>query len=68
MTMLIEFFGRDHNGDFESDQEITIRQALVKCNILPSTVIVNYQGNILPLSTVITSDIKLEVITVSSGG
>lgn len=68
MTMLIEFFGRDHDGNFESNQEITIRQALVNCNILPSTVIVNYEGNILPLSTVITSDIKLEVITVSSGG
>ena len=52
--------------DFE--QSISIREALSKANIQPSTVIVSFEDNILPHSSLIKSDITLNVITVSSGG
>ncbi|DAC31688.1 MAG TPA: hypothetical protein HA327_00950 [Candidatus Poseidoniaceae archaeon] len=66
--MLIRFHGRDHDKLHEFEDSIKLRDALLKCDILPSTVVVSYQDQILPLSTVITNDIELLVTTVSSGG
>ena len=66
--MLIRFHGRDHDKSYDFEDSIKVRDALLKCGILPSTVVVSYQDQILPLSTIITSDIELLVTTVSSGG
>ena len=46
----------------------TIRTALELAGILPSTVVVSFEERILPHSTVLHSDIRLLVTTVSSGG
>jgi len=35
---------------------------------LPSTVVVSFENQVLPLSTIIKDDIELLVTTVSSGG
>ena len=66
--MEITFAGRDHNCTIEVEPKSTLRQALVLAKILPSTVIVSYDDQILPHSTVLNSDVHLLVTTVSSGG
>tara|TARA_B100000965_G_scaffold380503_1_gene377101 strand:+ start:99 stop:299 length:201 start_codon:yes stop_codon:yes gene_type:complete len=66
--MQIRFYGRDHDKNLEFQDEIKLREALTKCGILPSTVVVSFDDQILPLSTIIKNDIELLVTTVSSGG
>jgi len=66
--MLIRFIGRDVNQTYETEDSIKLREALTKCGILPSTVIVSYDGKVIPMSTILTNDIELSVTTVSSGG
>ena len=66
--MQIRFHGRDIDQLIESDQPIKLREALLKCNILPSTVIISFQDKILPMSTILSNDVELLVTIVSSGG
>lgn len=66
--MQIHFVGRDHDLIVDFEDSVSIREALTKAKIQPSTVIVSLDGNILPHSTLIKSDIVLKVTTVSSGG
>ena len=66
--MLIRFHGRDHEKNLEFKDQIKLRDALVKCDIMPSTVVVSFKDQIIPLSTIIKNDIELLVTTVSSGG
>ena len=66
--MQIHFVGRDHDTTVDFEHSLSIREALTKAKIQPSTVIVSYEENILPHSTIIKSDVTLNVITVSSGG
>ena len=66
--MQIQFTGRNHNEMISFENQISIREALHLANIAPSTVIVSFEENILPHSTIIKSDAELNVITVSSGG
>ena len=67
-SMEIHLKGRDHDVKLEIDGERTVRLALVEAGILPSTVIVSYDGTILPHATVLSQSVKLLVTTVSSGG
>jgi len=66
--MQIRFYGRDYDKNLEFQSEIKLREALIECGILPSTVVVSFDDQILPLSTIIKNDIELLVTTVSSGG
>jgi|TARA_B100000287_G_scaffold434572_1_gene499398 sulfur carrier protein ThiS len=66
--MQIRFYGRDYDTTLDFENEIKLRDALVKSNILPSTIVVSFDNQILPLSTIIKNDIELLVTTVSSGG
>ena len=66
--MQIRFYGRDYDKNLEFHGEIKLREALIECGILPSTVVVSFDDQILPLSTIIKNDIELLVTTVSSGG
>ena len=66
--MHVTFHGRDHNYTLEVDDGSSIRQALEAAGILPSTVVVSFEDRILPHSTILNSDLKLLVTTVSSGG
>ena len=66
--MHITFHGRDHNCTVEVDDGSSIRQTLEAAGILPSTVVVSFDERILPHSTILNTDVKLLVTTVSSGG
>ena len=66
--MHVTFHGRDHNCTVEVDEGLSIRQTLEAAGILPSTVVVSFNDRILPHSTILNSDLKLLVTTVSSGG
>ena len=59
------------NGDkisVELDNGSTVRQVLDLAKIHPSTVIVSYEDTVLPHSTILNDDIKLDITIVSSGG
>ena len=66
--MHVTFHGQDHNCTLEVEDGSSIRQALEAAGILPSTVVVSFEDRILPQSTILNSDLKLLVTTVSSGG
>jgi len=66
--MQIRFHGRDYDATMTFENEIKLRDALLECKILPSTVVVSFNQQILPLTTIIKNDIQLLVTTVSSGG
>ena len=66
--MEIRFKGRDHDVKVNVDVGQTVRQALTEADILPSTVIVSYDGTIVPHATVLSQSVEFLVITISSGG
>jgi sulfur carrier protein ThiS len=54
--------------ELELEVGSTIRQALDKAGIHPSTVLVSHEEKILPHATVLNGDVNFELIVVSSGG
>ena len=66
--MEIHLHSRDHDVRVALENQRTVREVLVEAEILPSTVLVSFEGTILPHSTVLTQSVKLLVTTVSSGG
>ena len=66
--MEIRFHGTDVDTTIEVEDGATVRIALQTAGILPSMVIVSYEGTVLPHSTPIQQDIDLLVTTISSGG
>jgi len=66
--MQVQLNGRDHDLKLEVEPGQTVRKILTEANILPSTVIVSFEGTILPHSTILSGDVALLVTTVSSGG
>ena len=67
-NVLVRFHGRDYDISHDFESSVKLRDALIQCNILPSTVVVSFNEQILPLSTIINNDVTLLVTTVSSGG
>ena len=67
-VMEIHFIGRDHDVKIEAANEITVRAALLKAGIHPSTVLVSFEQTVLPHITVLRKTVRLDVTTVSSGG
>jgi len=61
----------EHDGDslsLESDIPISISEVLEKMSIPASTVLAVHADTIVPHTSIIESDINLELIVVSSGG
>ena len=56
------------NQQIDSDKNITIKEVLVKAGINSSMVLVCNNSQIIPQTSVINSDIELEIIDVGSGG
>ena len=56
------------NQQIDSDKNITINEVLVKAGINSSMVLVCNNGQIIPQTAVINSDVELEIIDVGSGG
>ena len=52
----------------ESETSLSINKILSKLEIAPSTVLAVYDGTILPHTSIIEADIRLELVIVSSGG
>ena len=67
-VMEVHFHGRDVDTKVEVDVGCTVRQALEQANVLPSMVIVSYEGTVLPHSTPLQQSVELLVTTISSGG
>ena len=66
MKIALKGHGHDHVIDLESGS--TIKQALLKIGIHPSTVIVSHEDTVLPHTTILNSDVSLDLTIVSSGG
>ena len=61
----------EHDGDsltLESDMPISISEVLERLSIPASTVLAVHEDTIVPHTSIIESDINLELIVVSSGG
>tara|TARA_B100001094_G_scaffold293492_1_gene313402 strand:+ start:99 stop:302 length:204 start_codon:yes stop_codon:yes gene_type:complete len=66
MKIGLKGHGHDHVIDLEAGS--TIKQALLKIGIHPSTVIVSHEDTVLPHTTVLNADVSLDLTIVSSGG
>ena len=66
MKIGLKGHGHDHVIDLEAGS--TIKQALLKIGIHPSTVIVSHEDTVLPHTTVLNADVSLNLTIVSSGG
>ena len=66
--MEIRFHGTDMDATVQVAEGTTVRIALQAAGILPSMVIVSYEGTVLPHSTPLKQDVALLVTTISSGG
>ena len=67
-VMNVRFHGRDVDTTVEVEPGTSVRKALEQANVLPSMVIVSYQGTVLPHATPLQQDVELLVTTISSGG
>ncbi len=67
-SMRVEVESQGEVFNLESEIPLSINQILSKLEIPPSTVLVVYDGTILPHTSIVESDVRLELITVSSGG
>lgn len=67
-VMDVRFHGRDVDITVQVDPGTTVRKALELANVLPSMVIVSYDGTVLPHSTPLQQHVELLVTTISSGG
>jgi len=67
-VMEVRFHGKDVDATVDVETGCTVRKALEQANILPSMVIVSYEGTVLPHSTPLQKNVELLVTTISSGG
>ena len=66
MKVALKGYGHDHV--IELDAGSTVKQALERIGIHPSTVIVSHEDVILPHVTILNADVALDLTIVSSGG
>ena len=67
-VMEVRFHGKDVDITVNMEPSSTVRRALEQANIMPSMVIVSYEGTVLPHSTPLQQNVELLVTTISSGG
>ena len=67
-TMRIKVLYQDTIQYVDTEEKITIKEVLIKTGIHASMVLVCNENQIIPQTSVINSDIELEVIDVGSGG
>jgi sulfur carrier protein ThiS len=66
MKVALKEHGHDHSIELEAGS--TVKQALDIIGIHPSTVIVSHEDVVLPHTTILNSDVSLDLTIVSSGG
>ena len=66
--MEIRFTSNEGDHVVTVEPGTTVRDALQVAGLLPSMVIVSYEGTVLPHSTPLQQEVELLVTTISSGG
>ena len=66
MKVALKGHGHDHSIELEAGS--TVKHALDIIGIHPSTVIVSHEDVVLPHTTILNSDVSLDLTIVSSGG
>lgn len=66
--MRVEVIYENDNLIFESDSPTTISSILTELDIPSSTVLAVFNDTIVPHSSIINEDLKIELVVVSSGG
>ncbi|MBP50722.1 MAG: hypothetical protein QGI73_01830 [Candidatus Thalassarchaeaceae archaeon] len=66
MRVEVEYSGQVHI--VESDDAISVSDVLSRLSIPPSTVLAVFGDTIIPHTSIINDDTKLELVIVSSGG
>ena len=66
MIIQVEYLGE--HSKVESIDPISVSEVLEKLGIAPSTVLAVHKGTIVPHTSIIKNDTKLELVVVSSGG
>tara|TARA_B100001250_G_scaffold85993_1_gene71133 strand:- start:31198 stop:31398 length:201 start_codon:yes stop_codon:yes gene_type:complete len=66
MRVEVEYSGQVHI--VESDDPISVSDVLSRLSIPPSTVLAVFGDTIIPHTSIINDDTKLELVIVSSGG
>ena len=67
-SVIIQVEHDDDSLTLESDMPISISEVLERLSIPASTVLAAHEDTIVPHTSIIESDINLELIVVSSGG
>ncbi len=66
--MRVEVIYENDNLIFESESPTTISSILTELDIPSSTVLAVFNDPIVPHSSIINEDLKIELVVVSSGG
>ncbi len=66
--MRVEVIYENDNLIFESESPTTISSILTELDIPSSTVLAVFNDTIVPHSSIINDDLKIELVVVSSGG
>jgi len=66
MIIRVEHLGE--GTEVESSEPISVSDVLERMGVPPSTVLAVHGGTIVPHTSIIKSDTKLELVVVSSGG
>ena len=67
-TMRISILYQGTTQHIDSEKKLTVKEELIKAGIHSSMVLVCNENQIIPQTSVINSDIELEIIDVGSGG
>jgi sulfur carrier protein ThiS len=67
-TMRISILYQGTTQHIDSENKLTVKEVLIKAGIHSSMVLVCNENQIIPQTSVINSDIELEIIDVGSGG
>jgi len=67
-TMRISVLYQGTTQHVDSDKKLTVKEVLIKAGIHSSMVLVCNNNQIIPQTSMINSDIELEIIDVGSGG
>ena len=67
-TMIIQVEHLGETSQVESSGPISVSEVLEKLGVAPSTVLAIHEETIVPHTSIIKNDTKLEIVVVSSGG
>jgi sulfur carrier protein ThiS len=67
-TMRISVLYQGTTQHVDSEKKLTVKEVLIKAGIHSSMVLVCNNNQIIPQTSMINSDIELEIIDVGSGG